>query len=202
MIYKKDDNNFILSCSCGCGEALSFVIPDFYEGYGDYCFINPVCYGTNKDKTSVWYNIKETFTNIVKLITGKNVYRVGICLTPGDIETLVKWFEKQLVKAKKNNLVPKEDSFISIFNSDIIEYRDGEEIYIGVDGDYSDIFELYFYSTRVHNYKLMQTIRQIFREFRRNKYMLPEIVFNRISFIHFCEYMIDTIRPYIEKEKC
>ena len=199
MIYRKDDNNFILSCKCECGEALSFAVtPDFYKDFGNYFFINPICYGTNKDKTSIWYNIKDTCVNIYNIVAGKNVCRVGICINNSDVEFLTKWFEKQITKAKKTTIIPEEDSFISIFNNDRIEYRDGEEIYIDIDKDFEDNYELIFYSTRKHNYRIGQTIRQVFREFKRNKYMLPEIIFNRISFIHFCEYMISLLKK--EKE--
>lgn len=200
MIYTKDGRNFIVSCECGCGEALSFSIDhDLYEDFGDYCYITPVSYGTNKDMTSIWYNIKETATNIVDLLMGKNVYRVGVCLTQADVDYMIKWFKKEITSAKKYTTIPNHESLESIFNNKRIEYRSGEEIYIKFDRDMSGniVGEFCLYSTREHNYKIRQTIKQLFREFRRNKMMCPNITLSRISFIHFCEHMIEVL----EKEE-
>ena len=186
MIYTKDSDNFILSCKCGCGEALSFSVDtELYESFGDYFFLTPISNGTNKDRTSVIYNIKDTFSNIFTLLKGEKVYRVGICILRSDIDYLLKWFNKQMIKAKKCNIIPEHESFESIFNNKV-EYRNGENIYIELISEYAEPYELALYSTTEHNYKVRQTIRQVFREFKRNKFMMPEVALSRIGFIHFC----------------
>ena len=195
MIYKKDNDNFILSCECGCGEGIYFSIDKrLYEWSGHYFCATPVSYGTNKDKTSIWYNLKETTLNIIDLLKGKKIYRRGICISDDDINFLRAWLTKELDKAKKVKLIPERESFESIFNNNKVEYRNGEEIYIEFDKDIAGniIGELGFYST-IENYNLKQSIKQILREFRRNKTICSDFVLSRVSFIHFCEYILSII---------
>ena len=199
MIYRKDNYEFILSCNCHCGESLLFSTDkEFYENYGDYFYMVPLCYGTNKDKTSIIYNIKDSIIHMFNYLMGKKIYRIGICISKEDVEYMYKWFLKQKNIAIKNTLIPNQDSIESIFNNKEIIYRNNEIINIEIDKDFNDgkmiSAEFCLYTSKNSYYKFKDKVKQLFREFRRNKYLLLEIYFNHVSFIHFCDYMIENLK--------
>ncbi len=91
-VFKTTDNNeLILSCSCGCDEGLRINIDvDTDDEKGIYCYQTYLSANWYKEQGSFWKKLKKIWC----IIINKDYYYSEICLTKKDWETYKKWIDE------------------------------------------------------------------------------------------------------------
>ena len=221
MILKSEDNNTLIAmCNCGCQAALKFEISkDLYEEFGDYFIITPLKSGTDDDKIGPVYTAKDFFAHMSRFAKNERTYRFGIVMTSKELETIRDWMELKRDEAIASNVIPKEESFTSVFvtelNSDdgiMLNKETNESLFMSLDPIFEENqnegCELGIYEKRESYDRMKSFIGKLKREIKPTTYFVRDLTLSKNGFINFARWLCDiidiktTIQENEEVEEC
>lgn len=91
VLKSSDDNELIISCSCGCDEGIHIKIDDNYGDYAYQVFTNGNFY---KEQYGAFGTLKEKLKKIWAIIRNKDYYYSDIVMSKEDFQEFKEWINQ------------------------------------------------------------------------------------------------------------
>lgn len=94
VLISKDNKELIISCNCGCENALHISIEGEEDTFSFLSYMNGNFY---REQESIKHSFKSKIKKIIAIIRNKDYYYSDIVMTLDDWETFKEWVNKQVI---------------------------------------------------------------------------------------------------------